>query len=56
MVVIEKDFLIVAEEIKIYVAMPFILLLISGRITPDKILVSSGIVTYATFGNHLTSL
>jgi len=55
-VVIEKDFLIVAEEIKSYVAMPFLLLLISGHITPDKSLVSSGIVTYATFGNHLASL
>jgi hypothetical protein len=55
-VVIEKDFLIVAVEIKSYVAMPFLLLLISGHITPDKTLESSGIVTYATFGNHLASL
>jgi len=59
-VVIEKDFSIVAEEIKSYVAMSFLLLLlllllISVTITTDKILINSEIVMYATFGNHLAS-
>jgi len=57
-VVIEKDFPIVAEEINACVAMSLLLLLllINVLITPDKNLINSEIVMYATFGNHLASL